>query len=193
MMEADKDKKEKEEPKTPAEQTTEVAPTETTQEGASETVLKEFEVLQKELLYLKAEFENYKKRILREQDQAIRFANEKFVREILTIVDLLERATTHGLNMKQKNQGGNAELGQFIDGIDMTYRGLLQLLNRFGVEFIGSEGEKFDPVRHEAISQKEVGVEGVGTVLEVLQKGCLLHGRLLKPAKVVVGKNKPEK
>jgi len=68
---------------------------------------------------------------------------------------------------------------------------LTQLLSRFGVEFIGAVGERFDPVRHEAVSQIDDPDEAkAGTIHEILQRGCLLHGRLLKPAKVVVAKKK---
>ena len=141
----------------------------------------------KEILYLKAEFENYKKRMLRDQDQAIRFANEKLIREILSVSDLFDRGMAHGKSVKAKHP--DPELANFISGIEMTQQQLTQLLSRFGVEFIGTVGEKFDPGKHEAIAQREAPAEQNDTVLEVFQKGCLLHGRLLAPAKVVVGKS----
>jgi molecular chaperone GrpE len=162
------------------------AETPTTEKAASEK-----DALQNEILYLRAEFDNYKKRILREQDLSIKFGNEKLIRELLGIVDLLERGLTHGKDLVGKAAGNHAEdLKLFLSGIEMTGKELSQLLTRFGVEFIGSVGEKFDPSKHEAISQVEAETEKIGTVIQVAQKGCSLHGRLLTPAKVVVGKTK---
>lgn len=144
---------------------------------------------QKELLYLRAEFENYKKRIIREQDRAIRFANEKLIAELITPIDLLSRAVQHAQPMKQRKD--DKEAANLVLGIEMTQSELTQILSRFGVEFIGVAGEKFDPERHEAVSQIEVADESKAeTLVEVLQKGCLLQGRLLKPARVVVAKKK---
>lgn len=150
------------------------------------------EQLQKEMLYLRAEFENYKRRILREQDTAIKFANEKLLGEILSVVDLFDRAMGSAKPLKAKAEGSPVatDVNNFVMGIEMTQRELANVLGRFGVEFTGAQGEKFDPSRHEAISELETTADKVGTVLEVLQKGCLLQGRLLKPARVVVGKAK---
>lgn len=148
---------------------------------------KELEAAQKEVLYQKAEFDNYRKRILREQDQAIKFANERLVRELPTIVDLLERGLNHGKKISAKGTPIEAEFQSFLSGIDMTHRELIQLLGRFGVEFVGKAGDKFDPNLHEAVSQLETTEDKAETVLEVMQKGCLFHGRLLTPARVIVG------
>ncbi len=153
-----------------------------------EGLTREFEVIQKELLYLRAEFDNYKKRILREQEQAIRFANEKIIREFLVVVDHLERGVLHGKELSDKGQTTPKDFTNFVNGMEMTQRELTQLLNRFGVELIGSPGEPFDPAKHEAISEQEAAPEKRGSVLQVLQKGCLLNGRLLAPARVVVAK-----
>ncbi len=144
---------------------------------------------QKEILYLRAEFDNYKKRIIREQDRAIRFANEKLIAELITPIDLLARAVQHAQPMKQRKD--DKEAANLVLGIEMTQSELTQILGRFGVEFIGVAGEKFDPERHEAVSQIEIADESKAeTLFEVLQKGCLLQGRLLKPARVVVAKKK---
>jgi len=144
----------------------------------------------KETLYLRAEFENTKRRLVKEQEQAIRFANEKIVGEMMTIRDLLERALTSAPQLVAKTAGTGAakEIDSFVAGVEITYRELVHMLSRFGVEFIGVPGERFDPGRHEAVSERAAGEGAEGTVVEVLQKGCLLHGRLLVPARVVVGK-----
>ncbi len=148
----------------------------------------ELEALQKELLYQRAEFDNSKKRLIREQEQSIKFANEKLIREILTVVDHLERGVQHGKELGEKGQTTPKDFVTFVSGMEMTQRELAQLLSRFGVELIGSSGEAFDPAKHEAISQIDAPPEKQGTVLQVLQKGCLLNGRLLQPARVVVAK-----
>lgn len=140
-----------------------------------------------ELLYLRAEFENYKKRMEREQDRAIRFSNEKIIGELLFVIDLFERALAHGASLKD----GNQDVKTFAEGVEMTHRELLQILLRFGVEMVGTEGEPFNPAWHEAISQQATSESKANTVLSVVQKGCRLHGRLLKPAKVIVGKADP--
>lgn len=138
--------------------------------------------LRDEMLYLRADFENTKRRLLRDQDNAIRFANEKLVGELLAVVDLFERALASGAGLK-----ANEEAKSFVTGIEMTHRELVHLLNRSGVELTGTVGEKFDPGRHEAVSQTPVAEDKVDTVIHVAQRGCLYQGRLLKPAKVVVG------
>jgi molecular chaperone GrpE len=146
---------------------------------------KQAENAKKEMLYLRAEFDNYKKRMLKEQSDSIRLANKGLISELLDVVDLFDRALLHSAPLKAD---GSAEAKSFVSGIEMTHHQLKGLLNRFGVEFIGTVGEKFDPEKHEAISQKDVPEDQVDTVLEVFQKGCQLHGKLLKPARVVVGK-----
>lgn len=141
-----------------------------------------------ELLYLKAEFENFKKRLLREQENSIRYANERIIRDLLPIVDLFDKAIGYSEQFKQGNS--SPELKSFIDGIQMTRNELTRALQQWGVEFIGTIGEPFDPVRHEAISQTESTEENEGKLVSVLQKGCLYNGRLLSPAKVIIGKVK---
>jgi len=156
---------------------------------------KQVETLEADLLYLRAEFENYKKRILREQEQSVRFANEKFIREVLSIIDHLDRAIGHGVELKERNKE-DKELFNFVYGVELTQREFAQMLSRFGVEFTGKVGDTFDPAQHEAVFQREIEEEKKekeGTIVEIVQKGCLLNGRLLKPAKVVVGIPKKSK
>ncbi|NBX93461.1 MAG: nucleotide exchange factor GrpE [Proteobacteria bacterium] len=154
---------------------------------ALELAKKEAEIAQKEMLYVRAEFDNYRKRILKEQEQAIKFANKNLITELLVVFDYFDRAIQHSKILKAK---ADPEVSNFVSGVEMSQHEFIQLLGRFGVELIGTIGEKFDPERHEAISQREVDTDAADTVLEVFQKGSLLNGRLLKPAKVVVGKLK---
>ncbi len=148
---------------------------------------RDFEAMQKEVLYQRAEFENTKKRMAKDQETAIKYANEKVIRELITVVDLFERGLAHGKQVAGK-PNAETETVNFYNGVEMTHRELVQLLGRFGVELIGQVGEKFDPNRHEAISQLEGPEFSEDKVAQVFQKGCLLHGRLISPARVAVGK-----
>ncbi len=146
---------------------------------------KKFQAVQQELLYQRAEFENSRKRMQREQEKAILFSNERLINELLTVEDQFDRALTHSEKLNAKE---DPALSPFLDGIRMTHQELLKMLARFGVEFVGKVGEPFNPAHHEAIAEQEAPEKKANTILAVHQKGCLLHGRLLKPAKVVVAK-----
>lgn len=137
-----------------------------------------------DVLYLRAEFENTRRRLLREQEQAIRFANEKLIGEIFRVVDLFDRAIASSAGIKT---GATPEVNSFVTGVEMTQKELVSVLEKFGVEFLGQVGEKFDPQRHEAVSQVPGPSEKTDTVIQVFQRGCAVHGRTLVPAKVVVG------
>lgn len=149
-----------------------------------ETALKAKEEAVKDLMYQRAEFDNFRKRLLREQDQMVKFANEKFISELLSTIDLLDMAMQHAKPLKSRPD--DKEVANFVTGIEMTHKELTNLLTRFGVEFTGTIGEKFDPNRHEAIAKREEAGAESGAVVEVFQRGSLLNGRILKPAKVVV-------
>lgn len=153
---------------------------------AQKAALEAVEVAQKEILYIRAEFENYKKRIQREQEQAIKFANKGIILELLNLVDLFDRAIIHAKPLKEKN---DKDVNNFVNGIEMTRHELSGLMQRSGVELIGSVNDKFDPSLHEAVTQipSANGADGEETVVEVVQKGCKLNGKLIKPARVVVG------
>lgn len=154
--------------------------------GPKEQETPSAEELATRLLYLQAEFENYKKRLARDQDQAIRSANERLVRELLPIIDLFDKALITLRRPADKSTQGS----ELAAGIEMIHRELIQVLKRFGVELVGVEGEAFSPERHEAISQLDAPPEKANTVLSVLRRGCLLNGRLVEPAKVIVAKAK---
>lgn len=147
------------------------------------------EKLKAELLYQRAEFDNTRKRLLREQETAIRFANEKILREFVSVADLLTKALESGRQLGAKAQGTalESDFGGFLTGIDMTLREMVQVFSRAGAELVGEVGEKFDPARHEAVTQMPVPKDKANTVVAVVQKGCMLGGRCVKPAQVVVG------
>jgi molecular chaperone GrpE len=132
------------------------------------------------LLRQAAELENYKKRSARERDDAIRYANESLLKDLLPVVDNLERAIAHA------SGGGNGK--PLVEGVEMVLRGLADALAKHGVIPILALGQPFDPTKHEAMSQVETDDHEPNSVIEELHKGYMLRDRLLRPALVSVAK-----
>ena len=132
-------------------------------------------------LRVSAEFENYKKRSAREMSEFKKFANESLIKELLLIIDNLERA----INLSKDEGSSNNGL---IEGIDMTLKKLLKILGEFGLKQIESLEKPFDPNFHQAVMQEETDKHSQNTVIKELQKGYILNERLLRPAMVVVSK-----
>jgi molecular chaperone GrpE len=126
---------------------------------------------------VQADFDNYRKRAAREQERLVRHAHERLVRELLPILDDLERAL----------QSVDAHLAglTWVDGIRLIYRKFQAVLEMNGVNEIEADGKDFDPNYHEAVAFAQ-GEEG--KVLSVVQKGYMLNNRVLRPSMVVVGK-----
>ncbi len=140
-------------------------------------------------LYLRsqAEIDNLKKRFRREREEFVKFANEALIKELLTVLDNLERAISHS----QKEQSEES-LKALREGVELTLKGMKDILKKAGLEEFESLGKKFDPKFHHAVGEKEDSSVEPGTVVEELQKGYLLHGKLIRPAMVVVSKKKQE-
>lgn len=134
-------------------------------------------------LRVSAEFENYKKRAAREMGDFRKFANESFVKAMLPVVDNLDRAIESSSNDKDTNTS-------VVEGVNMTLREILKVFEQFGVIPFESLGKTFDPGFHQAVMQEENEDYPDNTVLNELQKGYLIHDRLLRPAMVVVSKKK---
>lgn len=132
------------------------------------------------LLRQAAELENFKKRAIREREESIRFANEALIKDLLPVIDNLERAVAHAQG------GGNGK--PLVEGVEMVIRGFLDVLNKYGVTQIDAMGQPFDPVKHEAMAQVESENHEPNLVIEEHHKGYLLHSRLLRPALVSVSK-----
>jgi len=137
-----------------------------------------------QLAYLAAEFDNYRKRIAREQESLVAFGNERILLAILPFLDNLERAVS------QTEAIEKAEA--LLSGVQMTYEQILGELRKFGLVQISSVGEPFDPNLHEAIARVAWEGKPEGTVLAETRKGYLLNGRLLRPAQVSVAQGAPE-
>ncbi|WP_447972626.1 nucleotide exchange factor GrpE [Nitrospira sp. Kam-Ns4a] len=138
----------------------------------------ELERLQDKYLRLAAEFENYKKLVQRDQREQARFAAEGILRELLPVVDNLERAVSCA---KQ----GQAIEG-LIQGVELTLKQFHETLNKFGVRPVEGLGAPFDPACQQAVARLESGSAPENTVIEVYQKGYFLHDRLLRAAMVAV-------
>ena len=127
-----------------------------------------------------ADLDNFKKRASRDREDAIRFANEALVKELLPVVDNLERAVSHA------KEGGDGE--SLVEGVEMILKGLFDALGKHGVVQISANGQPFNPQLHEAMAQVESAGHEPNTVLEEHQKGYLLKDRLLRPSLVTVVK-----
>ncbi len=130
-----------------------------------------------------AEFENFKKRTTRENEEFRKFANESLIKELLTVVDNLERAIESS-NTESKDPT------LIVEGVQMTLKEILSILQRFQVTPIDATGKPFDPRYHQAFQQEESDEYPENTVTKEFQKGYLLHDRLLRPSMVVVSKKK---
>jgi molecular chaperone GrpE len=134
-------------------------------------------------LRISADFENYKKRSSREMSEFKKYANESLLKELLAVVDNLELA------IKSSSEDNHAN-ESVVEGVDMTLKEMLRILGKFGVEPIDSLGKVFDPTYHQAMLQEETESQPQNTILKEFQKGYIMHGRLLRPAMVVVSKAK---
>lgn len=139
------------------------------------------------LLRVTAEFENYQKRMEREMNDFRKFANESLIKDILPIVDNLERA----LEIPYENN--ESAFNGMREGVQMTLNGLQESLERFGVVSIDSLDKPFDPNFHQAVMQEESEGHPDNTVSKELQKGYVMRERLLRPAMVVVSKKPASK
>lgn len=131
-----------------------------------------------------ADIENLRKRNEREREEARKFANTDFAREMLAVGDNLRRA----LENCPEKEGMPNSVQSLISGIEMTERELIAAFERQGVKAVDPLGEKFDPHFHQAMVEVEDAVQDSGTILQVFQKGYVLNGRLLRPALVAVSK-----
>jgi molecular chaperone GrpE len=128
----------------------------------------------------RADMENFKRRMQREQAESLRFANEPLIRDLLPVIDNLERAVGHAQG------GGNGQ--SLVEGVALVVRSLLDALEKHGVTRVTAKGEPFDPTRHEAMAQAESTQMAPNTVIDEYRPAYLLHGRLLRPALVTVAK-----
>jgi molecular chaperone GrpE len=133
------------------------------------------------LARLQADFENTRKRLEREKQEFIKFANEGIIQELLNILDDLERTV-------ELAESKHQDLSAFLKGVEMILAHLYQMLKEYGVKPIEAKGKIFDPKYHEALMQVEDGAFPEHTIVEELQKGYFLNERVIRTAKVKVSK-----
>jgi len=144
----------------------------------------ELQIYQDKYIRLSAEFENYKRRAKRDQNDAIRYANESLLKNLLSTLDNLERAIQCG-----KDAGAT---GSLLEGVELTHKQFLETVGKLGVRQVSSTGSLFDPNMHQAVAQVESETTEPNTVVEEFQKGYFLHDRILRPAMVTVAKEKSD-
>ncbi|QEH17616.1 nucleotide exchange factor GrpE [Histophilus somni] len=132
------------------------------------------------LLRTRAEIDNMRRRTEQDIEKAHKFALEKFAKDLLETIDNLERALSTPANMEDET------VKSLVDGVDLTLKGLLSTVARFGVEPVGVIGETFNPELHQAISMQPTEGFESNQITVVLQKGYLLNGRVIRPAMVMV-------
>ncbi len=139
--------------------------------------------LQEQVLRVRAEAENFRKRIQREKEEFARYAKEEFIREILPVKDNLERALEHG---------DTSDSRALLQGLQLVLDQFGSVFEKMGVCCFASLGKPFDPNYHEAMMQQESEEHEDNTVVAEHQKGYLYQDRLLRPAMVTVAKAKPK-
>jgi molecular chaperone GrpE len=139
----------------------------------------EFEEMKKDLLYQRAELENFKRRTKERFDESVRYAAEKVINDLLPVLDNLERAMEH-------SSENDTSTDALAEGVGHTITQFRQTLQNHGVEVIEAMGETFDPNFHEALAQ--MPGEEDNKVVAVHEKGYKLNGKLLRPARVVISK-----
>ncbi len=168
------------------------------EEELKEVILKESEYLKlkedadkaaefaDKILRLQADFENTRKRMEREKQDFVKFANEGIILELLNVLDDLERTVSLAEAQKQDPDA-------FLKGVEMILAHLYEMLKEYGVKSIEAEGKIFDPHSHEALMQIANKDLPEHTIVEELQKGYKLNDRVIRTAKVKVSKKEEEK
>ena len=140
--------------------------------------------LEDKLLRMAAEQDNFKKRMQRERETALKYAEETILREILPSLDNLERAVDQCKC--------SPDAGTLLAGVEMTCKGLLNTLEKFGVKPLAGKGQPFDPNFHEAVAMEASADVPENQILQEYQKGYMFKDRLIRAAKVVVSKGNVE-
>jgi molecular chaperone GrpE len=141
----------------------------------------ENKALQDKLLYLQADFENFKKIKAKEKQDAIKFGNEAIIMDLLPVLDSLHMALDHAAKTE--------DFKSIHEGVKLTLSQFLKVLEKAGVVAVDAVGKKFDPNLHEAFYQEERADMEPAMVLSEFQKGYLLNDRLIRPSRVIVSKD----
>ena len=135
-----------------------------------------------DLLRVQAEMQNMRRRTEQDIEKAHKYGQEKFSTELLTVMDNLERALAAASDYEDET------VKAIYEGVDLTLKSFTDCFNRFHIGSVDPMGEPFDPQLHQAVTILENSDVEPNTVIEVMQKGYTLHGRVIRPAMVVVSK-----
>lgn len=138
------------------------------------------------LLRVMAEFENFKKRMAKETEDRVKYANEQLLDALLPTLDNLDRVLDH---VPQDRDG---DVTSIAEGVDLVRKGLWTQLEKFGLREVDVVGKMFDPSEHEALTMVDKPSQKAGAILEVHRRGYWLGDRLLRPALVTVAKGSQE-
>ncbi len=153
------------------------------QKTKSPNIEEEYEKLKNDYLRLLAEFDNYRKRVSKEIEEAKEAAKRSIIKEFLVILDNLEKA----IEMAYKHKDA------IIEGIELSIKSFKDMLKKHGVQEINPKEESFDPNLHDALMTQESDEHPKNTVIQTVEKGYMLKDKLIRPAKVIVSSGKNEK
>lgn len=157
--------------------------------GETEALREENAQLKEKVLRVAAEMENLRRRTERDKADTTKFAISNFARDVLTIADNIARAIEH---VPEEAAEADEALKSFLEGMQVTERELLNVLERHGIVRVDPKGERFDPNKHQAMFEVENSGVPEGTVVEVVQQGYSIAERILRPALVGVAKGGPK-
>ncbi len=154
------------------------------------SVDEKLKIVEEKLLRVMAEMENQRRRFEKERQEAFEFGGFNFAKESLSLLDNIDRATnSFKENEKLKN---NKDLNIMLDGIEIVKKDLESIFKKNGINIINCLNKKFDPNFHQAMLEVEDNTKSPGTVVQEIQKGYMMHGRLLRPSLVGVTKKREE-
>lgn len=157
---------------------------EPTAEEQIATLKADVEKFKNEYLYLRAEFDNYKKGVIKERSDMIKYGGERIFVELLEVCDNFERAL--GFEVKPEN------LESLYQGFKLIHEELKSLLGRFSVSEVPAQGAKFDPNVHNALGTEPTGTVPVGHISQVFKKPYKLHDRVIRPGQVIIAQEQKE-
>jgi len=155
-------------------------------EAQLEALRAELDQTQDRFVRLQAEFDNFRRRSLKERQESLQYGHQNLVKDLLATVDNLERALGHSA------EDASSDAESVVQGIELVKRELLGALGKHGVKVIEPQEEAFDPTYHEAMGQLPHASLAPNTVVEVLQKGYMINDRMLRPARVLVARKPTE-
>ena len=159
-------------------------------EAGTQVERSELELAQDRLVRLQADFENFRRRAMKERTEDRQYGHQNLIKDLLSTVDNLDRAIDHARGATDSGSGG---LGSLLQGVELVQRELLGVMAKHGVNEIEALGKPFDPALHEAMAQSPNDSVPANTIVQVLEKGYQLRGRLVRPSRVIVAQPPEDK